>query len=136
MFRQTLLDRLDWTSNASLENRQRKLAYKHLARGDYLRAAIHGFESVITTQCEQRGLTAGDYGAGRKPARDAFEDELKRHDRGTDRAEAYWRLKAIRDTMAHGSPPTDKRDRKVLKDEDRLSRALAWYFKVLLGPDK
>ncbi|WP_223200786.1 hypothetical protein, partial [Streptococcus pneumoniae] len=58
---------LAWVRGADLAEHQRKLAYQYLARGDYLRAAIFGWEAFVSRPCLERQLDPQKRLAERSP---------------------------------------------------------------------
>ncbi len=132
LFRKPLCKRIDWARANGLAEQQRRLAFKHLQRRDFIRTAIFGWEALTTRECDRRGFTAGDYFLGRKPAIDAFEEEI-RNARQYPEREAFYRLRTLRNALVHGNPPNDDRDRSLLKDPERLHGALEEALRTLLA---
>lgn len=157
LFRKQLRERIDWArarkrsggpgaSNwagvariSELAEQQRRLAFKHLERRDFIRASIFGWEALTTRECDRRGFTASDYYQGRKPAIEEFEKEIKAfgkeagHGRQHPERDAFFRLRTVRNALVHGNPPKSARDRAMLKDPGRLHRALEEALRSLLG---
>lgn len=133
LFQNKLRERLAWARENNLAAHQRKLAYQYLNRGDYVRAAIFGWEAVVTGECVKRGLDPLDFMAGRNSAIEALEDEIKNDAHPEWKRHAYWTLKTIRNALAHGNPPTIERFRRLLKDPENLAKELETSFKRLLG---
>jgi len=131
LFRNLLLERIGWTEAVDLAARQRQLAREHLKRRNYLHAAVFGFESFVTMQCDQRGFSAGNYESGRTPARKEFEKEASLHQH-PKRATHYWNLQTIRNSLAHAAPPPNRHYQNLLKNSSRLHRALEDAFDALL----
>ena len=132
LFRKPLGERIDWARASGLSEQQRRLAFKHLERRDFIRTAIFGWEALTTRECDRRGFTASDFHTGRKPAIEAFEDEIK-DDRQHPEREAFYRLRTVRNALVHGNPPSAARDRSLLKDPNRLHRALGDALRKLLA---
>ncbi|MDE0374094.1 MAG: TIGR02221 family CRISPR-associated protein, partial [Rhodospirillales bacterium] len=131
LFRKPLRERIDWARATGLAEQQRRLAFKHLERRDFIRTAIFGWEALTTRECDRRGFTASDYSLGRKPAIDAFEDEIG-SDRQHPEREAFYSLRTMRNALVHGNPPNSSRYRSLLRDPDRLQRALEDALRTLL----
>ena len=53
MFRERLAERLEWVDLDKLSKQQAKLARQYLDRRDYVRAALFGWESLVTQECER-----------------------------------------------------------------------------------
>lgn len=133
LFQAALQKRLAWARASSPDQYQRRLAYYYLGQSDYLRAALLGFEAVITRQCSQRALAWQDYRNGRSPAEAAFEAEIKAGDYPREQEQAYWLLKNTRNALAHGSHEAQSRLRQTLADPERLPRELRNAMQTLLG---
>ena len=100
------------------------MAQEYLKRGDFVRAAIFGWEACVTHVCEERGLSGGEYSEERESTRKEFECELRAHCHSRERATAYWMLKSIRNSLAHGTPPEREDVRDALADPSALRREL------------
>ena len=133
LFQVALRGRLDWVRETSLEQHQRRLAYQHLNRGDYLRAAIFGWEALVTKECRTRGYDPEAYREGREPAIEDLEKEIKADEHPEWKGEAYWTLKSLRNALAHGLLRRNKRERELLRDPAQLYRQLETSLKRLLG---
>lgn len=145
MFQDRLAKRLEWAGQANVVERQRRLAYQYLSRGDYLRAAIFGLEACVTRACEARGIDlAGAPLDDRTTAVEEFEMSLR--DEPSRILNAYWLLKNVRDALAHASPPESPGERpskwrkeqhrrllRALREPDQLSRELEAAFRRLLN---
>ena len=77
LFQSALAERLAWVREAGLMDYQHHLAQFYLRQGDYVRAAILGFEAVITRECDRRKFGHHDHQQDRKPAEEAFEAEIR-----------------------------------------------------------
>ena len=133
LFQKRLADRLDWVRGAGLAEHQRRLAYLYLCRQDFVRAAVFGWESLVTGECEARGLDVNDFAAGREPAIAALEDEINNGEHPDWKREAYWNLKNLRNALAHGNPPRAPRYRRIMQEVEKLGGTLDASFKRLLG---
>lgn len=133
LFQAQLKKRLDWVREASLEAHQRRLAYQYLDRGDYVRATIFAWEALVTRECKARGYDPNNFRNGREPAIDEFEEEIQADAHPDWKRHAYWRLKNLRNALAHGLLRSNARERQILRDPAGLHRELEASFKRLLG---
>ncbi|GAB4180423.1 MAG: hypothetical protein Fur0039_25120 [Rhodocyclaceae bacterium] len=133
LFQSRLAERLAWVREDGLAAHQRRLAYQYLGRDDFVRASVFGWEAVVTQQCVARSLDPGNFSEGREPAIAAFEAEIRADQHEDWKREAYWRLKNLRNALAHGNPPRDDRVRPQLKSRDAMRKTLDAAFKRLLG---
>ena len=119
LFQAQLKQRLQWAKGDNLAKQQHLLAQRALKRGDYLRACILGFEALLShqVQTEQRDPHNFEH---RKDA----EDLLKKGDHAQWFNQAYWELKNLRNSMAHGTPPNIPQLEKLIKNHERLSKQL------------
>lgn len=124
LFQCRLADRLYWATAFDLAEQQRELAQQYLNRDDFVRAAMFGREACVTHLCEERGVSTVEYGQEREEAIKQFESELKDGKHSKERKDAYRMLTNIRNSLAHGTRPRDKRSRAALKNPDRLRREL------------
>ena len=124
LFQCRLADRLYWATAFDLAEQQRELAQQYLNRDDFVRAAMFGREACVTHLCEERGVSTVEYGQEREEAIKQFEAELKDGKHSKERKDAYRMLTNIRNSLAHGTRPWDKRSRAALKNPDRLRREL------------
>ena len=53
LFQQKLAERLKWVNHKTLSKQQAELAHQYLERRDYVRAALFGWESLVTQECEK-----------------------------------------------------------------------------------
>ncbi|MHB8353696.1 MAG: TIGR02221 family CRISPR-associated protein [Burkholderiales bacterium] len=133
LFQSKIKERLAWVNEPSLAERQRKLAYIYLKRSDYVRAAVLGWEALITRECESRDLDPQKYNEGRKLAEEALDIDIKSGDVPDGRREAYKMLKTLRNALAHGNPPKDRKYRHTLQSAKTLRQELESAFKRLIG---
>lgn len=120
LFQKRLRERLAWAREPDLATRQRKLAHQHLNRGDFVRAAIFGYESLLSRLCLEQGHDPLDYAARERLAR-AFGEELHAGEHADWKREAFLTLKNLRNALAHGTPPTREALRPKLRDRDKLA---------------
>ena len=88
--------------------------------GDYVRAAILGFEAVITRECDRRKYGHQDHQKDRKPAEEAFEAEIRAGDHPRSVGDGYWMLKNLRNALAHGNPAALEPVRQIVASPERL----------------
>lgn len=134
LFQKKLAERLRWVREEQLHEHQRKLAYVYLNRGDYVRAAVLAWEAVITRQCVENGLDPHDYSeeGDRSQAEAKLRDSLE--EQGIRWADSpHFRLKNLRNALAHGSPPWARHLRKALSSAEGLHKVLKAEFKHTLG---
>jgi len=133
LFQQQMRERLFWARNKDLAANQRHLAYLYLDRRDYARAAIFGWESLITRECGARGYVSTDFRAGREPAADALDAEVRAKRLPQDWINAYWTLKSLRNGLAHGNPASVEQVRQISASPARLPEELRRAFDKLLN---
>lgn len=104
LFRDELLERIDWYRRGTRFERELALAEAYLARADYLRAAIYLLEGAITRRVWQDKGDHNDY-AKREAARKA----LCEGDRNVQH------LVRLRNALAHGVRGEDPEVRDALK---------------------
>ena len=116
-----LRERLDWISESKQFEKQRELADHALEKGDYLRAVLYAYESVITRLCQLGGTDINSF-EGREAMRKNYEKVL-REDRSAEK-ESYFLLKHIRNQVAHGSRGSIGEVQKTILDETRMREFL------------
>ena len=131
LFKQKLEERLSWTKGESLIDHQRMLAYQYLGRGDFIRAAIFGWECLVTLKCEEYGYDHNDFNKESPNGRVAAIKKARRYWR-TDYKGLSWDLEKIRNSLAHGSPSEEVRIRGLIKVREKLFNALKKAFDKLL----
>lgn len=124
LFKQKLADRLKWADLDALSKQQAELAHQSLDRRDYLRAAIFGWETLITQACEKKNLNPTI--RGNRENQNILPPD--------DSTQYRYRLvlNQIRNALAHGSRPTIDTVREMLKDEQKLRDGLQDTFDDLL----
>ena len=99
-----------------------------------MRAAMFGWEALVTRECARRDeYDASDFEDRRRAIED-LEAEIIRaghHSNGT--RQAFFRLRSIRNALAHGNPPRDRRTRTILRNAGRLKEGLDEAFQRLLN---
>ena len=136
LFQTRLAERLRWVKAGDPAQHQRRLAFEHLKRGDYLRAAVFGWEALCTVECERRRLPPGDYDTGRKPAIDCLAAELRAGEHPERKKSAFLLLRDVRNALAHGSPPRSRHSQQVVQNPDRLRSELEKAFQRLLQKER
>ena len=133
LFARRLRERLDWVRRGDLYAHQRKLAFMHLGKGDYLRAAILAVEAVLTRWMSQRGEGDPNQYEDRQRAREALRQELL-DARRDDIWDDYRTLEHLRNALAHASAPPahNRRLRQLLQNPERLDRELQRLISRLL----
>ena len=122
LFQDRLVSRLHWVKQPSMSKKQRLLAHQYLERRDFVRAAMFGWEAVVSRICEERGVTTGEFNE-RKEAVEQYEVELS--EAGPEwKLRHYKTLKNIRNGLAHGAVPTRQSAKKAVRNPDRLKRSL------------
>jgi hypothetical protein len=133
LFRQTLRKRLEWARKNDLGEQQRLLALRALDRGDLLRAAIFGLESLITRLCQEQGKDPLDY-RQRAQTDEVFQQELKEGAHPDWKRDAYRKLKKLRNAMAHGTPPEIRSPQELPRNPQRLREELRSALSRLSQP--
>lgn len=133
LFEKPLRERLAWARDNNLYANQKRLASLYLDRRDFARAAIFGWEALVTRECDQRGFDAHDFKAGREPAADALDAEVRGKRHPQDWANTYWTMKNLRNALAHGNPASVEQVRQIIANPTRLPEELRQAFRKLLG---
>ena len=134
LFQQKLAERLTWVDQDKLSKQQAELAHRYLQRRDYVRAALFSWESLVTQECEEKGLGPNLH-QNRKdqdPRAAVQEWPLKDGQKPGDNREACEYLNQIRNALAHGTPPKLKPVTEMLKDEVKLNKGLKEIFDCLI----
>jgi CRISPR-associated Csx2 family protein len=130
-----LKKRFAWVREENYANRQEKLARLFFKNGDYLRAAIQGFESVITRKVQQKG---GGYNPmsynQRQAAKEELEGEIQRAtaDR-TEAQKAYLDLRNLRNTLSHGVRADLADIQGAMRNEESLRSFLGYLLQRVCG---
>ena len=128
LFRPQLSERLAWAKLSYSSEQRTKLADQYLERRDYTRAAMFGWEALVTRQCEVKGYPVDRYTSDRKD----ISRELKEKFWETENYAPYIYLKQIRDALTHGTKPASPNVESILESEQELEQALREAFKALL----
>ena len=124
LFKERLANRLNWIELETLSKQQAELAYQYIERRDYLRAAMFGWESLVSMDCEKKGLDPQKRGNREK------HQVLKEVD--PSKRKICENLNQIRNALAHGDSSNTKSIQRMLMDEQKLHRALREAFDCLL----
>lgn len=123
LFRGALEERVSWFRSGKREDWEKNLAKIYLERKDYLRAAIFGFESIITRTTKALGLQM-DIFEDRKRAKEMHKEESG--------SKAFTQLDHLRNNLAHGFRPRGQAVQNSTQTEQNLKETLTKLFKQLL----
>lgn len=134
LFQQRLVERLTWVDLDKLSKQQSELARQYLKRRDYVRAALFGWESLFTQECEKNELDPNIHENRKDLDLPAAVQKwpLRDGQQPGDNREACEYLNRIRNALAHGTPPNHEVVKKMLKDEVELNQGLKKIFDCLL----
>ena len=134
LFQQRLAERLTWVDLDKLSKQQAELARQYLKRRDYVRAALFGWESLATQECDRHGLDHTDFNnrTYNKVHPSVSKWKLKDGQKPGDNREACEYLNDIRNTLAHGTQPRNNTVKGMLEDEHKLHQGLEEIFNCLL----
>lgn len=133
LFQPQLAKRLSWVRQGSLHQQQAHLAQVYLERRDFVRATVLAWEAIITSECERHSLNFDDYGedGDRKQAEAQLRTRLQA--KGISWKDApQARIKGLRNSLAHGSPPLYPSLKQALKSQESLYKMLAADMKASL----
>ena len=133
LFQDALKQRLAWARNGDLFDHQARLARFYLGNDDYLRAALFGYEAIITRECGKRGLNPHDWKQDRIRVTRELEKQLSENARLEEIRRAYWMLKNLRNSLAHGNPPQNEDHREIIANPERLPQELKKAMNVMLS---
>lgn len=135
LFAPTLHARLSWHREDRLYLRQQALACLYLEHGDFLRAALLGFEAFITRLMQRQGMTNPDHWIQRENVKREYEALNKTiHPRG-DEYQRYCLLRDLRNHLAHGNTSPQGEIQKALASAEQLRDFLDDLLKRLLPID-
>ena len=134
LFQERLAERLTWVDRSTLSEQQAKLARQYWERRDYVRAALFGWESLVTQECDRHGLDHKDFNnrTYEKVHLSVSRWELKDGQKPGDNRVACEHLNQIRNALAHGTQPASDTVKDMLKDEQKLRQGLEEIFNCLL----
>ena len=121
LFQERLSERLAWAKSELLSEKQGKLARQYLARRDYMRAALFGWEALVTWACELEGVDPQDRSnREQQDVGKALQSQFKGQ---AEIRKAGENLNQIRNPLAHGTSPKcqQKRRRKDCQRQGKSS---------------
>ncbi|GAB4119803.1 MAG: TIGR02221 family CRISPR-associated protein [Sideroxydans sp.] len=113
-------ERLAWIDEDRQFEKQLRLAQHGIEQGDYLRATLYAYESVITRLCQLRRVPVEDFDA-REAVRKDYEGRLQRDSIEQKR---YKLLKNLRNQIAHGTRGSTQEVQQALLNEATMLNAL------------
>lgn len=133
VFKQRLMESIDWTGEVDLYLRQRRLALAALKRGDVLRAATWGHEAFVTRLALRQQVDPLPYRSREDARKDYLADAVADDERRT-----FERLQILRNQIAHAgfqqSPGTPYYAEmlELVRKRDKCLAALGGYLASLL----
>lgn len=129
LFEPQLRERIAWVDENRFYQRQRSLARQALAREDYLRASLYGYEAFITqlTQARYPNGQENDHNA-RQNAREDFKSTRQ----SPEVRQQFKMLEYLRNLLAHGNQPPGRDQQQAIAGASRLHAALETAFDTLL----
>lgn len=121
LFQRQLEQRMKWIEKKELWARQRELARQHLARNDFVRAAVFAWEALVSSACKGHEFQNRET---REAASKALEEKFKSPDCEPPWRDAFRTVRTLRNALAHGTPPEDERFRGLLAAPEKLRPAL------------
>ena len=134
LFQQKLDERLKWVNREKLSEQQAALARQYLERRDYVRAALFGWESLVTQECERNGVDPNNHGnrTSRTVQVAVQHWPLRDGQQAGDNREACECLNQIRNALAHGTPPQNEKVKGMFENEADLNGGLQRIFNCIL----
>ncbi len=134
LFKKRLAGCLEWVDLEPLSKQQAALARQHLKRRDYVRAALFGWEALVTKECERKGLDSKNRDIrGQQNMFVAVTEWAEENKQEPNKnRNACQHLNQIRNALAHATSPTLDTVKEMLKDEQRLNEGLKNAFDCLL----
>ena len=123
LFQPALQDRLQWSEKKKPQRRQKQLAMDYLKRRDYLRAALYAQEAFVTFLVSFEGKDPALY-SDRQKVRENYE----RNKLSKQPSRLYWNLRELRNALAHGTEPTTKKVKQMMKDEAKLREQIEKFL--------
>lgn len=120
LFAPTLRARLAWHREERLYLRQQALARLYLEHGDFLRAALLGYEAFITRLMYQQGMTNPDHWKQRETVKKEYEALNKTLLPRSDEYQRYCLLRDLRNHLAHGNASPQAEIQKALASAEQL----------------
>ena len=131
LFRHRLRDRLKWAEGDDLATQQRTLAFEYLKRRDFMRAAVFGWEALVTKECTRHPKLNPEGHDTRQSALRRLRKRISRR-KGGCMFHAFFNLQDIRNAFAHGGSPKEPMVGQILGNADVLEQRLNEYFNRLL----
>lgn len=135
LFKEKLAERLKWVNLDKLSKQQAQLARQYWQRRDYVRAALFGWESLVSQECEKSKLDPKSYADREGQNRHKIVENFALRD-GQNREEvkdACKQLNQIPNALAHGTRRKISDDvKRMLQDESKLHDGLKKAFDYLL----
>jgi CRISPR-associated Csx2 family protein len=123
LFKDSLLQRISWIDQQQLYKRQQDKAMFYLNQRDYVRAAMLGYEAIITYKIQNNNPAAPTENFGvRDDAKKDIEYELRHYH--PQKWESYKLLRGIRNTLAHTVRPDTQKIQQALSSENNLREEL------------
>lgn len=120
LFQHHLKARLRWAQAQLPSEQRRQLAHLYLGRGDFVRAAMFGWEACVNRLCEEeKGVRTLAF-SERNRVLDRFKEEVEEG----PRRQGFESLNALRNALAHGTRPGWRRIRAALQEPSKLSSEL------------
>lgn len=128
LFQPTLMARTEWVTRERLYERQRDNARGALQRGDFLRAALYGFEAFISKCVQAQGGKPGAI-----DRRQAVKQDYEANGPANAEWSSYKTLRDLRNVLAHGNRPQIAVVQRALHDPESLEALLTETLDALLG---
>ncbi len=122
LFRDELLQRIDWYKKPNRAEWEAALAWQHLEKRDFVRAVVFALEAAISQEVIRCRDDVNDY-----VTRDVARQALKKEQDG------FRRLNHVRNGMVHGLLATDRSIQRMLADEQTLYGTLKSLFLSIIG---
>ncbi len=120
LFEDSLRQRISWIDQQQLYKRQQDKAMFYLNQRDYVRAAMLGYEAIITYKIQNNNPAAPtEKFESRQEAKLELEKELS-----GQKLESYKLLRGIRNTLAHTVRPDTQKIQQALSSENNLREEL------------
>lgn len=122
LFKEQLLNRLQWFKQANRGLQEQQLAKEYLERNDYIRAVIYALEGMVSAKTFESNQDVNSYSD-----REENRQELKKEN------SSFKLFSNIRNALAHGLGRDAGQDiKRILSDEQKMQQSLKDRFKHLL----
>jgi len=135
MFRDALEQRLAWVDEKALWRRQAALAQQHRLNGDIALATLLLYEAAVSRHIDRHpGALRSDPKFG---PRHAASNDLAEGASHAPVRQAFRRLRDLRNTIAHSTPPSHRKDevKRALRDGPSLRRTFDDLRNALFSQD-